>query len=220
MSKWIRALFNPAKTIPQTSWRSRGGQWEFSPNSFSMLVIGLWIFGSGEAALINAGLGVSPWTVLAEGLASTFKTGVGVATFVVSVLVLLLWIPLKQWPGIGTIMNALVIATAIDLMRLVIPTPSEFRYQLLLVLIGVLAVGLGSAIYLTAQLGPGPRDGLMTGLHYRFGWPVARVRLGIEISVLAFGWLLGGTVGLGTALFAVLIGWSIAINLAVLSKAN
>jgi uncharacterized membrane protein YczE len=185
-----------------------------------MLAVGLWIFGTGEAALINAGIGVSPWTVLAEGLADTLQIGVGLATFLVSVAVLMLWIPIKQAPGIGTVMNAIVIASAIDVMRLIIPAPDDLALQLGLVLLGVLAVGFGSAVYLTTQLGPGPRDGLMTGIHYRFGWPVGRVRLGIELSVLGLGWILGGTVGIGTAIFAVLIGWSISVNLALLPKAN
>ncbi|MFM1905415.1 MAG: hypothetical protein RIT32_211 [Actinomycetota bacterium] len=215
----LRQLFrHPAKTIPQTPWSNSGGQWNFEFKSFFMLIIGLWIFGSGEAALINSGIGVSPWTVLAEGLAKTIDVGVGLATFLVSATVLLLWLPLKQLPGIGTIANAIVIAIAIDVMRNIYPTPTQIGFQLLMVVLGVSAVGLGSAIYLTAKLGPGPRDGWMTGLHYRFGWPISRVRLGIELSVLTTGWLLGGTVGLGTAIFAIFIGWMIAVNLALMPK--
>lgn len=218
MPKWIIALLRPAKTIPVTPWSNQGGLWRFEPRSFTMLTIGLWIFGSGEAALINSGIGVSPWTVLAEGLANTIDVGVGLATFLVSVIVLLLWIPIKQKPGIGTIMNALVIAAAIDVMRQYLPLATNFLAQLTMVLIGVGAVGLGSAIYLTARLGPGPRDGWMTGMHYKFGWPIGKVRLGIELSVLSLGWLLGGTVGVGTALFAILIGWAISVNLAMMPK--
>lgn len=218
MPNWIAALLKPAKTIPITPWSNNGGQWQFEPKSFLMLTVGLWIFGSGEAALINSGIGVSPWTVLAEGLANTIEVGVGFATFLVSVTVLLLWIPIKQKPGIGTIMNALIIAAAIDVMRQYLPAPTQFGIQLVMVLLGVAAVGLGSAIYLTARLGPGPRDGWMTGLHYKFGWPIGKVRLGIELSVLSLGWLLGDTVGIGTALFAILIGWAIAVNLAIMPK--
>ncbi len=220
MPNWLNLLLNPAKTIPTTPWSNRGGQWKFEPKSFLMLTVGLWIFGSGEAALVNAGIGVSPWTVLAEGIAKNLAVGVGVATFIVSVSVLLLWLPLRQQPGIGTIMNAIVIATAIDAMRAFWPTPTEFWVQLMLSFLGIALVGLGSAIYLTARLGPGPRDGWMTGLHYKFGWPISRVRLGIELTVLTSGWLLGGTVGLGTALFAVLIGWAIAVNLAIMPVAK
>lgn len=218
MPNWITSFLRPAKTIPITPWSNQGGQWQFEPKSFFMLTIGLWIFGSGEAALINSGIGVSPWTVLAEGLANTIEVGVGLATFLVSVTVLLLWIPIQQKPGIGTIMNAVVIAAAIDVMRQYLPVPTHFAAQLTMVLLGVGAVGLGSAIYLTARLGPGPRDGWMTGLHYKFGWSIAKVRFGIELTVLSLGWLLGGTVGIGTALFAILIGWAIAVNLTMMPK--
>lgn len=220
MPNWLNLLLHPAKTIPTTPWSNAGGLWKFEFKSVSMLTIGLWIFGSGEAALLNAGIGVSPWTVLAEGIANNLSVGVGVATFIVSVSVLLLWLPLKQLPGIGTIMNAIVIAIAIDVMRSVWPTPDQLLLQLPLTLFGIGLVGLGSAIYLTARLGPGPRDGWMTGLHYKFGWPISRVRFGIELTVLSTGWLLGGTVGLGTALFAILIGWSIAVNLALMPKVS
>ena len=206
MPNWLRFLLNPAKTIPNTPWSNRDGQWRFEPKSFSMLVIGLWIFGSGEAALLNAGIGVSPWTVLAEGLSKNFEIGVGEATFLISVTVLLFWLPLKQRPGIGTIMNAIVIAFAIEVMQSWWPAPTIFWMQLSLTLLGIGLVGLGSAIYLTAKLGPGPRDGWMTGMHYKFGWPIGKVRFGIEVSVLITGWALGGTVGIGTALFAILIG--------------
>lgn len=216
MPNWLKLLLNPAKTIPTTPWRNRGGQWKFEPKSFLMLTLGLWLFGSGEAALVNSTIGVSPWTVLAEGVAAKLAVGVGVATFIISVTVLLLWFPLRQQPGLGTIMNAIVIAIAIDAMRAFWPSPTEFWLQLLLVMLGIACAGLGSAIYLTAQLGPGPRDGWMTGIHYKFGWPISRVRLGIELTVLTSGWLLGGTVGLGTALFAVLIGWAIAVSLAIM----
>lgn len=217
--KFILILLRPAKTIPITPWSNKGSQWNFEPRSFSMLCLGLWIFGTGEALLINSKLGVSPWTVLAEGLGNVLNIGVGVATFLVSATVLLLWLPLKQQPGIGTIMNAIVIAVAIDAMRSIIPAPTQLALRLAEVLLGIALVGLGSAIYLTAKLGPGPRDGWMTGLHRKFGWSISRVRLGIELSVLTAGWLLGGTVGLGTALFAILIGWNIAVWLAVMPTA-
>jgi uncharacterized membrane protein YczE len=218
MPKFLYFILRPAKSIPQTPWSNQKSQWNFEPKSFTALCVGLWIFGTGEALLINSNLGVSPWTVLAEGLAKVLSIGVGGATFLVSVSVLLLWLPLKQKPGLGTIMNAIVIALAIDVMRAWLPQPTEFSYQLIEVLIGIMMVGLGSAIYLTAKLGPGPRDGWMTGVHHKFGWPISRVRLGIELTVLTAGWLLGGTVGLGTALFAILIGWSIAVWLGLLPK--
>jgi uncharacterized membrane protein YczE len=156
--------------------------------------------------------------VLGEGVAKQLSVGIGVATFIVGTLVLLLWIPLKQKPGLGTIMNILVISTAIDLMQPVLPTPDVFALQLVMVVAGVALGGVGSAFYLTANYGPGPRDGWMTGLHYRTGIPVGKVRLGIELTVLLTGWILGGTVGIGTAIFALFIGQVIAISLGIVSR--
>lgn len=180
-----------------------------------MLIVGLYIFGTGEALMVRGGLGVSPWTVLAQGLSTVLPMTIGVATFLVSAVVLLLWIPLRERPGLGTIANALVIALALQVGVDVLPAPDDLWAQLVFVLLGIGMVGLGSGLYLTTNLGPGPRDGWMTGLHLQTGWPVGRVRLGIEITVLGAGWLLGGTVGLGTVLFAVLVGPAVAQGLAV-----
>lgn len=180
-----------------------------------VLVVGLYLFGTGEALMVQAGLGVSPWTVLAQGLSTRLPLSIGAATLLVSLVVLLLWIPLRERPGIGTLANAVVIAGALQVGVSVIPAPEALVAQLALALAGIAVVGLGSGLYLTTNLGPGPRDGWMTGLHLRTGWPVARVRLGIELVVLAAGWLLGGTVGVGTALFALLIGPAVAQGLAV-----
>ena len=207
---WLR----PARTVPVTRWRA-GGRWAPRPVSLLVLVVGLYLFGTGEALMVRAGLGVSPWTVLAQGLSTRLPLSIGAATFLVSALVLLLWIPLREAPGIGTLANAVVIAVALQVGVSVLPAPAGFPGQLAFVLLGVGVVGLGSGLYLTTNLGPGPRDGWMTGLHQRTGWPVGRVRLGIELVVLLVGWLLGGTVGLGTALFAVLIGPAVAQGLAV-----
>jgi uncharacterized membrane protein YczE len=163
--------------------------------------------------LVAAGLGVSPWTVLAQGLSTKLPMSIGLATFFVSVLVLLLWIPLRERPGLGTISNAIVIAIALQVSLLYLPRPQTFAMQLLEVLFGIAAIGLGSGLYLTTNLGPGPRDGWMTGIHNRTGWPVPAVRMSIEVVVLAIGWLLGGIVGLGTVLFALLIGPSVGYGL-------
>lgn len=179
-----------------------------------MLLAGLYLFGSGEAFIVQGGLGVSPWTVLAQGLATVLPLSIGVATFLVSALVLLLWIPLRERPGLGTIANALVIAVALELGVTFLPAPGGLAGQLSYVLLGVAMIGVASGFYLTTNLGPGPRDGWMTGLHVRTGWPVGRVRLGIEVTVLSVGWLLGGTVGVGTVLFALLIGPAVALGLA------
>jgi hypothetical protein len=172
----------------------------------TILVIGLWIFGTGDAIIIAAGIGNAPWTVLAEGIAVNIDWSIGQTTFLVSVLVLLLWIPLKEKPGVGTILNAILIAAAIEYMGGVLPTPEKFEYQILQVIIGSIFVGIGSGMYLTANLGPGPRDGWMTGLQRVSGIPIGRVRGSIEIGVLILGWLMGGTFGVGTIIFAITIG--------------
>lgn len=207
---WLR----PARTIPVTRWRSRS-RWSPTPASLVVLVIGLHAFGTGEALIVQAGLGVSPWTVLAQGLSMNLPVSIGVATFLVSAVVLLLWIPLRERPGLGTIANAIVIAVALQVGVALIPAPDAWPARLALVLVGIAMIGIGSGLYLTTHLGPGPRDGWMTGIHLRTGWPVGRVRLGIELVVLATGWLLGGSVGLGTILFAVLIGPAVAQGLAI-----
>jgi len=210
---WL-AWLRPARSVPVTRWRSPG-RWSPRPASLVVLLVGLWTFGTGEAMLVRSGLGVSPWTVLAQGLSVVLPMNIGAATFLVSAGVLLLWIPLRERPGLGTVANALVIAVALQVGVTVLPQPGHWPGQLAFVLGGIALVGLGSGLYLTTDLGPGPRDGWMTGVHQRTGWPVARVRLGIEISVLTLGWLLGGTVGLGTVLFAVLIGPAVAQGLAI-----
>lgn len=210
MLGWLR----PARTVPVTRWRSRS-RWSPSPTSLTVLVVGLYAFGTGEALIVQGGLGVSPWTVLAQGLSTVLPMSIGAATFLISVLVLLLWIPLRERPGLGTIANALVIAVALQAGVALIPAADSWPAQLVLVLLGIGLIGLGSGLYLTTNLGPGPRDGWMTGIHLRTGWPVGRVRLGIELVVLAVGWLLGGTIGLGTVLFALLIGPAVAQGLAI-----
>lgn len=207
---WLR----PARTVPITRWRS-ASRWSATPASLVVLLVGLYAFGTGEALIVQGGLGVSPWTVLAQGLSTILPVSIGVATFLVSALVLLLWIPLRERPGLGTIANAVVIAVALQVGVALVPAPDAWPAQLALVLAGIAMIGLGSGLYLTTNLGPGPRDGWMTGIHLRTGWPVGRVRLGIELVVLAVGWLLGGTVGLGTVLFALLIGPAVAQGLAI-----
>ena len=207
---WLR----PARTVPVTRWRSPS-RWSPTPASGMVLLIGLYAFGTGEALIVQGGLGVSPWTVLAQGLSTILPVSIGVATFLVSAVVLLLWIPLRERPGLGTLANAIVIAIALQVGVALVPQPQARPAQLVLVLLGIAMIGLGSGLYLTTNLGPGPRDGWMTGIHLRTGWPVGRVRLGIELVVLGAGWLLGGTVGLGTVLFAVLIGPAVAQGLAI-----
>jgi len=185
---------------------------------FLILIAGLTIFGVGDALLVQAHLGNAPWTVLSQGLTIKFGISLGWATLIVSACVLLLWIPLREKPGFGTLANIVVIAAAIQLGVNVVPRQTLFIPQLLLILLGIAMVGIGSAIYITCGLGPGPRDGLMTALHHRTGVRVARVRLTIESTVLILGALLGGRIGLGTALFALLIGQSLAISLSFMER--
>jgi uncharacterized membrane protein YczE len=183
-----------------------------------ILIFGLTIFGIGEAFLVITSLGNSPWVVLSQGISLNSNLNIGQATFLVSFLVLILWIPLKQKPGFGTIANMVVIAAAIEFGFLIIPETTNLAIKYFYILLGIALVGIGSALYITCGLGTGPRDGLMTGLHYRTGVRVGRVRLGIEVVALSSGALLGGSLGVGTALFALLIGQSVAISLGVLAR--
>jgi hypothetical protein len=175
-------------------------------------------FGIGDSLLISSNLGNAPWSVLAQGVSKQLGISIGVATLVISAMVLLLWLPLRERPGFGTVANILIIAFAIDVGLHYFPEPESFAFRLTYVLLGIAMVGAGSAFYITCGLGPGPRDGWMTALHKRTGIRIGRVRLGIELIVLTLGWLLGGTVGLGTALFALLIGHSVAISFGVVSR--
>ncbi len=171
-----------------------------------VLVIGLVVFGIGDAFMLNARLGAAPWTTLATGIAKRTPLDVGETTILISVLVLLAWIPLRERPGIGTLANALIIGLTIKLATPVMPEPLSLVGRFSCTVLGIVVTGIGGALYLSTQLGPGPRDGWMTGLAKRFGLPLARVRLGIEVAVLTVGFLLGGQIGVGTVLFAVLIG--------------
>ena len=186
--------------------------------TFAFLVCGLTLFGLGEALLITASLGVSPWTVFAQGVSNVTGWSIGVSTFVISIFVLLAWIPLRQIPGIGTVANAVIIALALEFSLPYLPSPENVVLQLIQVTIGVAMVGIGSAIYLIANLGPGPRDGLMTGLQRVTGFPIGWVRSSIEISVVIAGWLLGGIVGIGTLMFAFLVGPMVAASLYALQQ--
>ena len=167
---------------------------------------GLLVYGFSSALMIEAALGIDPWDVLHQGLAHKSGISIGVVTIAVGVLVLLGWIPLKQRPGLGTVANAVVIGLAMDASLDVLPRPEDMWLRVLFLALGILFNGVATGLYIGAGMGPGPRDGLMTGLADRTGWTIRRVRTGIELTVLAVGWLLGGTVGIGTILFAVTIG--------------
>ena len=168
--------------------------------------------------MIGAGIGVSPWTVLAQGISEQTSFTVGLSTFIVGVLVLLFWIPLREIPGIGTILNIILISMAIDVMGPHIPEQTEMIPAIFQASIGIIFVGIGSAFYLTANLGPGPRDGWMTGIQKKTDWPISRVRIGIEILVLSLGISLGGVFGIGTIMFALGIGPIVAICLGIVER--
>ena len=212
-------IFKLIKKIPKTSWSSKKPL-NFKPKikTLLFLIFGLFLFGLGETLLLASGGGVSPWTVSAEGISIYSSYSIGFCTFVISVSVLLLWIPLKQKPGIGTLLNALIIALVFDYTLPYLPNPTDYEFKILQIIIGVLIVGLGSGFYLIANLGPGPRDGLMTGVQKVTGKPIALVRSTIEIIVVFFGWLLGGTAGLGTIIFALGIGPAVAVGIYFVSK--
>ena len=176
------------------------------------------MFGLGETLLLASGAGVSPWTVLAEGISIYTSWSVGWASFWLSLVVLLFWIPLRQKPGIGTILNAIIIALVLDYTLPYLPNPDNYGFKGLQVIIGVIVTGLGSGFYLIANLGPGPRDGLMTGVQRITGKPIALVRGTIEVTVVFFGWLLGGTAGLGTIIFALGIGPAVALGIYFVNK--
>ena len=182
------------------------------------MCFGLALFGLGEGLLIVSAAGASPWSVLAQGIFLNVGYSIGIVTIVISVIVLILWIPLSQKPGIGTILNALIIGLMIDVCITFVPTPENYVSQLMLALLAVLIVGLGGGIYLVANLGAGPRDGLMIGLQKKTNLPIAAVRATLEITVMSIGWYLGGTVGVGTLLFAFGIGPSVALSLYIVGK--
>ena len=215
----LKMTFLSIKTIPSLPWSSPKPL-NFFPRIITLgyLVLGLVLFGVGEAILIAAGSGVSPWTVLAQGVMNLTTWSVGFSTFIISGSVLLLWIPLRQTPGIGTILNVIIVATVIDFSLHYLPITGNSSLQVIYALAGVLITGIGGGIYLTANLGAGPRDGLMTGLQRISGAPIAWVRNGIEVTAVIAGWTLGGVVGIGTLLFAFLIGPSVALTFFILSK--
>ena len=215
----LLTIFRLIKNIPKTSWSSKKPL-NIKPKikTLLFLIFGLFLFGLGETLLLASGAGVSPWTVLAEGISIYSSYSVGWSTFWMSLAVLLLWIPLKQKPGIGTILNVIIIALVFDYTLPYLPNPENYGLKVLQVIIGVLITGLGSGFYLISNLGPGPRDGLMTGVQRITEKPIALVRSAIEVIVVFFGWKLGGTVGLGTIIFALGIGPTVAAGIYFVSK--
>lgn len=205
--------------IPKKTWSSESPL-NFKPKykTLFFLSLGLFCFGLGEALILISSTGNSPWLVLSEGLSIKTGLSVGTTTFFISLVVLFFWIFLKQKPGIGTFLNVFIIAAVIDLTSFYFDPPSSIYSKYFLTVFSVLLVGLGSGIYLVANLGPGPRDGLMTGLTRITGYPISFIRASIEITVVIIGWYLGGTVGLGTLIFAFGIGPAVALGLSIVNK--
>jgi len=212
-------MFLSIKKIPKVAWSSTKPL-NLKPkfSSIFFLAFGLILFGLGEGLLIVSYAGASPWSVLAQGISLNVNFSTGIITIFVSIGVLLLWLPLKQKPGIGTILNAIIIGLMIDVCINFVPTPENYINQVFLAIAAVLTVGLGGGIYLVANLGAGPRDGLMVGLQKKTNLPIALVRGAIEITVMSVGWYLGGIVGVGTLLFAFGIGPAVALGLYLVGK--
>ena len=225
--KFSKEVFT-IKKIPKVVWSSEDSfNLKPKPLTFVFLVFGLFLFGLGESLLITSGAGVGPYTVLAQGISNLTDWSIGLSTFVISIFVLVLWIPLKQKPGMGTILNAFIIALTIEFSVYYLPYPESYPLQVLQVVIGVLTIGLGSGFYLISNLGAGPRDGLMIGLQRISNMPIYSIRTTIEISVVIIGSLcllnnidklLGEVVGLGTAIFAFGAGPSVALGITLVGK--
>ena len=212
-------MFLSIKNVPKVSWSSNKPL-NLKPkiSTFFFLCLGLTLFGLGEGLLIVSFTGASPWSVLAQGISLNIDLSIGTITLFISIGVLIFWLPLNQKPGIGTILNALIIAVMIDICIKLVPTPENYIPQLILAVIAVLITGFGGGIYLVANLGAGPRDGLMVGLQKKTNMPIAVVRAFLEITVVTIGWYLGGTVGVGTLLFAFGIGPAVALGLYLTGK--
>jgi len=213
----IISHLKPHRTVPVVPWTAKN-RWDLSFKRVSILFFGLAIFGLGDGLIIQSGLGNAPWSVLAQGISLKSGLSIGTSTLIIGALVLSLWIPLRERPGFGTLSNILIISLFIEIATNIFPQQEELLPGLIFTLVGIAMVGIGSSLYITCGLGPGPRDGAMTGLHQRTGVRVGRVRLGLEVVVSIAGALLGGTLGLGTLLFALLIGQSVAISFGLLAR--
>lgn len=213
----IIAHLKPHRTVPQVPW-SANGRWDLSFTRVMILFFGLAVFGLGDGLIIQSGLGNAPWSVLAQGISLKSGLSIGTSTLIIGALVLTLWIPLRERPGFGTLSNILIISLFIEIATNIFPRQESLLPGLAFTILGIAMVGIGSSLYITCGLGPGPRDGAMTGLHQRTGVRVGRVRLGLEVVVSLVGAFLGGTLGLGTVLFALLIGQSVAISFGILAR--
>ena len=213
----ILSHLKPHRTVPVVPWTAKN-RWDLSFKRVLILFFGLAIFGLGDGLIIQSGLGNAPWSVLAQGISLKSGLSIGTSTLIVGSLVLALWIPLRERPGFGTLSNIIIISLFIEIATNIFPKQENIIFGVIFTLVGIAMVGIGSSLYITCGLGPGPRDGAMTGLHQRTGVRVGRVRLGLEVVVSIAGALLGGTLGLGTLLFALLIGQSVAISFGLLAR--
>jgi uncharacterized membrane protein YczE len=213
----IISHLKPHRTVPVVPWTAKN-RWDLSFKRVLILFFGLASFGLGDGLIIQSGLGNAPWSVLAQGISLKSGLSIGTSTLIVGSLVLALWIPLRERPGFGTLSNIIIISLFIEIATNIFPKQESIVLGVIFTLAGIAMVGIGSSLYITCGLGPGPRDGAMTGLHQRTGVRVGRVRLGLEVVVSIVGALLGGTLGLGTLLFALLIGQSVAISFGLLAR--
>lgn len=194
--------------IPLMPWAAKH-QWQIEPANLLIISIAMAIMGIGEGLLVSAKLGNAPWTVLSQGLALQTGMSIGWAIALISVIVLLFWIPFKLKFGLGTILNVLIISFFIDQTTKWVAPPELLSTRIFYMIFGIIIFSIGTAFYLSCKLGPGPRDGLMVGICQKYGWNVGRVRTAIEISVCCFGIFMGGTFGISTILFALTVGWII-----------
>jgi uncharacterized membrane protein YczE len=182
----------------------------------AQLLAGLFLYGFAISMMVRGAIGVSPWDVLTQGVVKQTGLPFGVLTNIIGALVLLLWIPIRQKPGVGTVANVLLVGPSIEVGLAILPTATELWQQVLLFSGGLAVLAVASGLYIGAQFGPGPRDGLMTGIHTKWGFPLWAVRTAIEVTVLTIGWLLGGNVGLGTLAFALLVGPMVGVTIPLL----
>lgn len=214
---YIRNIFL-VKDIPQLTWSSNNSlNLKPKPITLFFVILGLFLLGLGESLLISSLMGVSPWTVLAQGISFKTDLSIGMSILVINCIVLFLWIPLRQKMGIGTILNASIVPFVIGYSSLIIPQFQSLIYQFTQVVLGVILSAFGITLYLTANLGAGPRDGIMSGLQRKTNKSMTWVRIGLDISVVFIGWLLGGIVGIGTLFFAIVLGPCIGISIIILS---
>lgn len=202
------------KALTKTIW-SADSYWKPKPSTLLVLCVFLFVFGVGEGLLVLASLGASPWAVLAQGISLKTDINIGISTLAISILVMLTWIPFEQKLGLGTVLNALLIALGIAVVQF-FPPPEQLVWRYLLAVLGVVLVGISTAFYLTCHMGAGPRDGLMMGLYQMTGLKISVIRTAIEVVVCFIGWLLGGVVGVSTLLFAFGVGWVLQVALSAI----